>query len=90
MRPTIKTTIGTHAVEYYEYITPRELLAVNEYLKKNTGDDTGANTLLLKTVLVSFDGSADGVVDRVLDEMRIDEYLELQEKIASLIDTKKK
>ena len=90
MRPTVKTTIGTHQVEYYEYITPRELHAIHDFNKKNPNEDSKANEMLLKAVIVAVDGNTDSPVDTILDGFRMEEYLELQERIVELVDTKKK
>jgi hypothetical protein len=90
MRPTIKTTIGTHQVEYNEFITPRELHAIHDFQHKNPQEMAKLNEMLLRSFLVEVDGSRDNVVDTVLDTFRIEEYTELQERIASVIDSKKK
>lgn len=90
MRPTIKTTIGKHQVEYYEYMTPRELHAIHEFNKKNPNEESKTNEMLLKSLVVAVDGSTENILDAVLDGFRLEEYVELQERIAELVDTKKK
>ena len=77
-------------MEYYEYITPRELHAVHDFRKKNPEDESKANEMLLTALMVAVDGKTDGVLDAIMDGFRLEEYVELQETIALLLDTKKK
>lgn len=90
MRPTTTKTIGSKQVEYYSYITPREMHLISDFQKKNPTEEVKANEMMLGKLIVSVDGNKENVLDTVLDTFSLQEYQELQESLAQLFDNKKK
>jgi len=90
------TTSGGHKLVLYEYITGAEYWQIKSIyaraLSKGTGD---AETSLeaekkgFELAITSFDGSPDGIADKVLN-LPVTEYREVYEQVLPIIEGKKK
>lgn len=82
MRETTKIEIGKLEIEHYTYMTAREGFVI----RKLESDEEEQTQKITEMLVVSVNGKKEKVWDTLMDDLTINEFSDLQNKLAYVIN----
>lgn len=95
-RETKEIISGSHKAMVKTYVTESELASIQEAVETAKSENKSKTSIqrimgrgLVKALVVSFDGSAENIVERMTGELPFDEYIAFVGQLDSIIAKKK-
>lgn len=82
MRETTTLKLGSHTLTHKTYLTAREGFD----LRKLEGDDEQKTKAITEMLVTEIDGKTEGVFDAILDNLKLQEFTQLQQVLTEIIN----